>query len=555
MGVDGVDGGEPGGDLGDDGDVLAGGHGGGAGGAELLLVDGGEFGAVLAQILDAVDEAVGEVAGGAVPVELGDDDGHDRDGRDRTGHHAQHVPAERPRYRAGRGRPVEGDGLGERRCPGRARGERAARRGGGRARWRGGEARGRRGRGASARVRRRGRGPDHRVRRVVQRSGCPRGRGRGRARDRLDLVGDAEPQGAEGDREFGLLGDGGGDAEAGVEAGGDEGHAAGAADEEERGEFAGGESGAFDGAAGLVDGAGDERVGEGLEFVAGEVQAHRVVAGEGDGGGGGAREHLFRGAHLAPEGEAVAQVGGGLGIREPLPQFGVASGDDAAEVGGEGHVDVEAAEVVEAADGEGAEASGVVVLAADHGHVEGAAAEVEDGDGAAARDVLAEDLGAVGGGGDGFGEEADAAEPGEDGGAFEDGAADRAPVGGVGQDGLGGALPGGGGGFGDAAQAGGEEFFDRDFAVAEEDGAVVDAALGVRFEARGFGGGEPLGVAAGVEFPAGVEVDAGGEQRRAVEEQGAGFGAFAADHGDGVGGAEVDGEPYGGLQAGPVHGR
>lgn len=190
------------------------------------------------------------------------------------------------------------------------------------------------------------------------------------------------------------------------------------------------------------------------------------MAGEGDGRGGGARQHLFRGPHFAPEREAVAEVGGRLRLRKPLPQFGVATGNDAAEVGGEGHVDVESAEVVEAADGEGAEAAGVVVFAADDGDIEGAAAEVEDGDCAAARDLVAEDVGAVGGGGDGLGEEPDAAEPGGRGGAFEGGAADGAPVGGVGEDGLGGELPGGFGGVGDAAQPGGEERLDGDLAVA-----------------------------------------------------------------------------------------
>ncbi len=160
---------------------------------------------------------------------------------------------------------------------------------------------------------------------------------------------------------------------------------------------------------------------------------------------------------------------------------------------------------------------------------------------------MAEDFGAVGGGGDRFGQERGLAEPGERGGPLQDGAADRAPVGRAGEDRVRGGPAGGGGLFGDAPQAGGEELFDGDLAVPQEDGAVVDAALGVRLEAFGCGGGEPLGVAAGVQVAAGVEEHPGGEHRGAVEQEGPGRGVFAADDGDGVGGAEVDGEPDGGV--------
>lgn len=179
-----------------------------------------------------------------------------------------------------------------------------------------------------------------------------------------------------------------------------------------------------------------------------------------------------------------------------------------AEVGDEGVVDVDAAEVVESAGGEHSWAGG---FAADDGDVEGAAAEVEDGEGGAGWELGAEEVEAVVGGGDGFVDEVDGAEAGEVCGGAQEVAAGLAPVGGAGEDGGVGGVGAGEAGFvGDSAEAGGEELFDGDVVVAEEDGAVVDAAFGVWFEAVGLVAGESVCVAAGVGGAGGVDVDAAG---------------------------------------------
>lgn len=86
------------------------------------------------------------------------------------------------------------------------------------------------------------------------------------------------------------------------------------------------------------------------------------------------------------------------------------------------------------------------------------------------------------------------------------------PVGGAGEDGGGGGIDAGEVGFvGYSSEAGGEELFDGDVVVAEQDGAVVDAAFGVWFEAVGLVAGEAVCVAAGVGGAGGVEVDAAGQ--------------------------------------------
>jgi hypothetical protein len=54
--------------------------------------------------------------------------------------------------------------------------------------------------------------------------------------------------------------------------------------------------------------------------------------------------------------------------------------------------------------------------------------------------------------------------------------------------------------------------FDGYLVGAEQEGAVVDAAFGVWFEALRVGGAEPLGVAAGVRGGVGGDVAGGGEQ-------------------------------------------
>lgn len=108
-----------------------------------------------------------------------------------------------------------------------------------------------------------------------------------------------------------------------MEAAGDQGHAAGSADEQECSEGGGFGAGALQDAAGFVDGSGDEWGGDAVEFFAGEVQGFGA-AGDGDGCGGGAGEHFFGGAYFGPEGLAVAAVDGCGGLVESLPQVGVA---------------------------------------------------------------------------------------------------------------------------------------------------------------------------------------------------------------------------------------
>src|SRR5690606_26931185 len=161
----------------------------------------------------------------------------------------------------------------------------------------------------------------------------------------------------------------------------------------------------------------------------------------------------------------------------------------------------------------------VVGAAPEDGDVEGAAAEVEDGDGAAFGELLAELPGAVGGGRDRFGQELDLAEAGVGGGPLQDRAARRSPVGRVGDGDFGGPQTRAGGLLGDAAQTGGEEPLDRDLPLAEQDAPLVDPTFGVGPVAGGDGAGPALGVTAGVERAVGVEEDPGGQQRRAVEQE------------------------------------
>src|SRR5690606_29046863 len=258
------------------------------------------------------------------------------------------------------------------------------------------------------------------------------GRGRGRrGGGRGGLDGD---RGAFGDGQFGLFEDGGGDAELLVEDFGDQWHAAGSADEEDPGELLGAPAGEADDALGLADGAGEQGAGKLVEFASSEVEGLFEV-GDGHGGHGGAREHLLGAADVVPEGAAVAQLGGGGGAFEAFPQFGFALSDGLADVGDERGVDVEAAEVAQAAVGEDAE--GAVGSAFDDGDVEGAAAEVEDGEGLAGADGVVEARGVVVGGGDRFGDELDGGVSGSGGGVVEGGAALLAPGGGAGHDGAG----------------------------------------------------------------------------------------------------------------------
>ena len=187
-----------------------------------------------------------------------------------------------------------------------------------------------------------------------------------------------------------------------------------------------------------------------------------------------------------PQRAPVAVRGGGVGVGEPLPDLRVAQLDELAEVADEGRVDVDAAEVVEAADAEDPQAArvaGAGRLAADHGHVEGATAEVEHGQGLQRGDLLAEDAQAVGGGGDRLVDEDDGAEVGGAGRLEQDTAALAAPVGGAGEHGGADRVdPGLQRLVGDPLQQGGEHLHDGDLGVAEQDRALVDAALRIRLE-------------------------------------------------------------------------
>ncbi len=156
-------------------------------------------------------------------------------------------------------------------------------------------------------------------------------------------------------------------------------------------------------------------------------------------------------------------------------------GDLAADVFEEGLVDVEAAEVRQAVVGEHGEAA---VGDADDGAVERARAEVVDGEGAAGREGAAEG-GVVRGGGDRFrDEDRPGAETGLDRRLAEELLAGGAPASGVGEADVVERLPGelAVGLLRDAAQDGGEGVGYLDDGVAEQEGRVVDAPLGVGHE-------------------------------------------------------------------------
>ncbi len=120
-------------------------------------------------------------------------------------------------------------------------------------------------------------------------------------------------------------------------------------------------------------------------------------------------------------------------------------------------------------------------------------------------------------------------------------AAALAPAGGVGEADLAGHLAGLALGLeGDLLEHVREDLGHRDLGGAEEQRAVVDAALRVRFEAGGVHAGVALGVAADEHAAVGVVVDRRGQDRGAVEQQGAYASVGRTQHGDGVRGSEVD---------------
>ena len=348
-------------------------------------------------------------------------------------------------------------------------------------------------------------------------------------------------EGAVGYREFGLFGDRGGDAEAGVQAAGDQGDAAGAADEEDAGQGVRADAGPLQDAAGLVDGPGDEGAGDAVEFLAGQVQGV-VAARYLDRGAGGAGQHLLGGADLVPEDPAVAEFGGGGRGGQAAPGGRVAQFEELAHVADEGRVDVEAAEVVETAGGQDRQAGR---FALHDGDVQGAAAEVEDGEDLADADAMAEHVQAVRGGGDRLLDQVDVAEPGPPGGFPQDVAPGGAPVRRAGQHRTAGRV---GAGVrrldGDPLEDGGEQVGDRHLGLAEQHAALVHAPLGVGLEAFGGDLGEAFGVAAGLGGAVRVDVHARGQQWRPVEEQGPYRLVVTPHHSDRVRRAEVDRQPH-----------
>jgi hypothetical protein len=93
-----------------------------------------------------------------------------------------------------------------------------------------------------------------------------------------------------------------------------------------------------------------------------------------------------------------------------------------------------------------------------------------------------------------------------------------------------------------AAQHGGEELGGGQLPLTEQDRAVVDAALRVGLERLGAGPGGVQRLPPDQQLLA-VDEDRRGEQRHAVEQQRPHPPVGPAQHGDRVGGAEVDAEP------------
>jgi hypothetical protein len=212
----------------------------------------------------------------------------------------------------------------------------------------------------------------------------------------------------------------------------------------------------------------------------------------------------------------------------------------------QGRVEVEAAEIVGAARG-GHREAGAAALAgavvAHDGHIEGAAAEVEDRERSAGRHRAAQHVGEVARGGDRLGDQPRPGRPpGLAEGVGEHRAPGRAPGRRMRQDGRRQLAGGGNRLAGDRGEQGREQVGHPDRGVAELHRAVVDVALGVRLEPAGLGLTEAQRVGAHVQPPGGVEIDRRRQQRLAVEQQRPGAPVGVAQHGDRVRGAQVDAE-------------
>jgi len=314
-------------------------------------------------------------------------------------------------------------------------------------------------------------------------------------------------------------------------------NAAGPADQQDPGQRTGRQLGPVQHPPGLVDRTVDQWPGDPLQLLPGQVD--RVVGARHlHRRGRGPRQHLLGRLDLGPERAPVPLFGRRARVHQPLPRLRLAQRDELAEVPDEGRVDVDPAEVVQAADGQHPQP---VRVAPHHGDVQRAAAEVEHEQAAAGRDRRAEHLGAVGRGRDRLVEQPHLGQPGRAGGGAQHVAPLRTPVCRAGQgDRAGQPFRGR---LGDhPAQQRGEQLHDRGRAVAEQYRAVVDAPFRVRLEAAGIQLGQPFGVAAHGERAVRVAVHAGGQQRRTVEEQRPGRLTVPPDNSDGVAGAQIDDE-------------
>ena len=293
-----------------------------------------------------------------------------------------------------------------------------------------------------------------------------------------------------------------------MQAAGHQRNPAGPADEQDPGQRTGRHIGPVQYPPGLVDRAVDQRPGHPLQLLAGQVD-RVVTARDLHRRGRRAGQHLLGDLDLGPERAPVALLPRRLRVDQPLPHLRLAQRDELAEVPDQRRVHIDPAQVVQAADGQYPHP---VRVAAHHGHVQRAAAEVEDEQAPAGRAGLAEYLGAVRGGGDRLVDQAHLGQAGRPGRRAQDLAPLRTPVGRAGQrdrarHALGGRL-----GHRPAQQRG-EQLHHRRGLVAEQYRAVVDAAFRVRLEPGRVELGEPLGVAADGEGTARVAVHAGRQQR------------------------------------------
>ncbi|SDE21348.1 hypothetical protein SAMN05216270_115114 [Glycomyces harbinensis] len=212
---------------------------------------------------------------------------------------------------------------------------------------------------------------------------------------------------------------------------------------------------------------------------------------------------------------------------------------------GQRHIDIETTQIVQAPDRKRPQPP--VLSPTHHRRIERPPTEVENRDGGAHRDLLAEDFGAVGGGGDRLRQETHPGQGRDLRGALEDRAAHRTPVRRISQHRLSRAQPRSGGLVGDPPQTRGKQLLHRNLPVTQQDRALINAPLGMRLEPPRLGSSQTLRVTTGMKVPAGIEEHPGRQQRRTVEEQRTRLLTVTTDNSNGMGGAEIDGKPNRGL--------